>query len=71
MDRTFPRSLVRLNITQFLGAFNDNLLKLLIIFHLIWLSVVKKKNIPRPSFEGLVFSMSPRTQVETGSCDDV
>lgn len=35
MDRSFPRSLVRLNITQFLGAFNDNLLKLLIIIHLI------------------------------------
>lgn len=35
MDRSFPRSLIRLNITQFLGAFNDNLLKLLIIFHLI------------------------------------
>ncbi|MDD3293536.1 MAG: hypothetical protein PHG20_02480, partial [Geobacteraceae bacterium] len=35
MDRTFPKSLVRLNITQFLGALNDNFLKLLIIFHLI------------------------------------
>lgn len=35
MDRSFPRSLARLNITQFLGAFNDNLLKLLIIIHLI------------------------------------
>jgi len=35
MDRSFPGSLVRLNITQFLGAFNDILLTLLIIFHLI------------------------------------
>jgi len=35
MTNKLPKSFSRLNITQFLGALNDNLLKLLIVFFLI------------------------------------
>ena len=45
MDTSFPRSLVRLNITQFLGAFNDNMLKLLIIFYLIRVQGAEKAGV--------------------------
>lgn len=41
----FPLSLIRLNATQFLGAMNDNILKLLIIFCLIEVKGAEKAGV--------------------------